>query len=201
MDLSAVLYCILLLMVGILRIVELHVSNRNRQRLLALGVEDVADPHFHWMVIVHIAILIGAALEVILLNRYLVPVFAVFMTGLFLLANAVRWWVIRTLEIQWTVRVMNSARLGVVEDGPFAYVRHPNYAAVFIEMAALPLIHSAWLTAILGSAAHAWVLSRRLAVEEPALMANPLYSEKMAHKPRFFPFRPKGKHQQASFNP
>ncbi len=200
MDLSVVLFCILLLSVGTLRIVELRVSRRNQERLLAAGVEEITDPYFQWMVIVHVAILVGAAVEVIILNRSLAPVFAVCMTGLFLLANAVRWWVIRTLKIQWTVRVMNSARLGVVEDGPFAYVRHPNYAAVFVEMAALPLIHSAWLTALLGSAAHAWLLSRRLAVEEPALMANPIYSEKMAHKPRFFPYSRKGKYHRASFN-
>jgi methyltransferase len=82
---------------------------------------------------------------------------------------------------------MQSAQLGVVTRGPFRFIRHPNYAAVFIELVALPLIHTAWLTALVGAAGHVWVLSRRLAVEEPVLLANPAYRAAMAHKPRFLP--------------
>ena len=88
------------------------------------------------------------------------------MAAIFLLANVVRWWVIRTLGAHWNVRVVNSVHLGVVSTGPFRFVRHPNYAAVFVELFALPLIHLAWITATLGSLAHVWVLSRRLALEE-----------------------------------
>jgi methyltransferase len=105
----------------------------------------------------------------------------------FLAANAVRWWVIRTLGNHWNVRVVDSTSLGVVTSGPFRYVRHPNYAAVFAEMVALPLIHTAWITAVAGAAAHVAVLSQRLATEERVLSANPVYRAAMAGKPRFFP--------------
>ena len=44
----------------------------------------------------------------------------------FLLANALRWWVIFTLGSHWNVRVMDSAGLGVVTSGPFRFVRHPQ---------------------------------------------------------------------------
>jgi methyltransferase len=66
-------------------------------------------------------------------------------------------------------------------------VRHPNYAAVFAELAALPLIHSAWITAATGSAVHAWVLSRRIALEESVLHGHAEYVAVMAGKPRFLP--------------
>jgi methyltransferase len=82
---------------------------------------------------------------------------------------------------------MNSVPLGVVTSGPYRWIRHPNYAAVFLELFALPLIHSAWLTAALGQLACWGVVHQRLKVEEPVLMANPAYQAAMGHKPRFVP--------------
>ena len=187
MGISVVLFLGLLAAVALLRLIELGVSARNRALLMAQGAADVADPYFRWMVVTHVAVLAGAALEVVLLRRPFFPALAGSMFALFLLANGMRWWVIRTLKLFWTVRVTDSARIGVVSEGPFRCVRHPNYTAVFIELVTLPLIHSAWMTALAGSAAHAWVLSRRLAVEEPLLLANPVYLEKMGRKPRFLP--------------
>jgi methyltransferase len=83
--------------------------------------------------------------------------------------------------------VMDSTGMGVVTSGPFRYVRHPNYAAVFVEMLALPLMHCAWITAITGSLAHALVLSQRLATEERVLFSDAKYRAAMSGKPRFVP--------------
>jgi methyltransferase len=139
------------------------------------------------MVLLHTAVLIGAALEVVLLKRPFIPILAAVMFAIFLAANAVRWWVIRTLGQHWNVQVMNSTTLGVITSGPFRYVRHPNYAAVFSEMVALPLIHTAWITAAAGTIAHIVVLRQRLSTEESVLLANAEYRASMGHKPRFIP--------------
>jgi methyltransferase len=187
MDVSVAAFLGLLIAVALLRGVELVISRRHQRRLEAQGVSRANEPHFHWMVLLHTAVLAGAALEVLLLNRPLIPVIAIVMGMLFALANALRWWVIRTLGTHWNVQVMDSVSLGVITSGPFRFVRHPNYAAVFIELAALPLIHTAWLTALAGSAGHAWVLSRRLAVEEAVLLRNGNYRATVAHRPRFVP--------------
>jgi methyltransferase len=104
-----------------------------------------------------------------------------------LVANAVRWWVIRTMGQHWNVQVVDSTQLGVVTSGPFRFVRHPNYAAVFVEMLALPLIHTAWITAAGGALAHVIVLAQRLSAEERVLFANSDYRAAMAGKPRFLP--------------
>jgi methyltransferase len=58
---------------------------------------------------------------------------------------------------------------------------------VFAEMIALPLIHTAWITAIVGTVAHALVLRMRLSTEERVLLANPDYRAAMSSKPRFLP--------------
>src|ERR1700733_13870999 len=187
MDLSVIAFLILLLLVGALRILELRISRRHQRDLVARGAAKVDEPRFRWMVMLHTAVLIGSAVEVVFLKRPFIPTLAAVMFVIFLAANAVRWWVIRTLGDHWNVQVMDSTRLGVVTNGPFRFVRHPNYAAVFAEMLALPLIHTAWITAIAGTLAHAAVLSQRLSTEERVLFANPDYRAAMAGKPRFLP--------------
>ena len=93
----------------------------------------------------------------------------------------------RTLGIHWNTEVVNSAPLGVVSNGPFRWIRHPNYVGVFVEMIALPLIHTAWVTAAFAAAGNAMVLRNRLRIEEPVLDAVPAYRAAMSGKPRFFP--------------
>lgn len=186
-SLSVIAFLGLLVAVALLRIVELQISRRHQKDMISRGAAKVDEPRFRWMVLLHTAVLIGAALEVIFLKRPFIPALAAAMLVIFLAANCVRWWVIRTLGNHWNVQVMDSTSLGVITSGPFRYVRHPNYAAVFSEMVALPLIHTAWITAVAGSLAHIIVLSQRLATEERVLFANPEYRSAMGQKPRFIP--------------
>jgi methyltransferase len=187
MELSTIAFLALLLMVALLRLVELRISKKHQAEMIARGAAKVREPRFRWMVVLHSAVLIGAAVEVVILRRPFILWLAVPMFAVFLAANAVRWWVIQTLGEHWNVQVMDSTRLGVVTSGPFRYVRHPNYAAVFAEMLALPLIHTAWITAIAGTIAHMGVLAQRLSTEERVLFANPDYRAAMTGKPRFLP--------------
>ncbi len=187
MGVSQAAYFALLFAVGLGRLVEIQLSARNQRRLAAQGAAKVREPHFPWMVLLHAGVLISAALEVLLLRRPLIPALALPMGVLFLLANALRWWVIASLAEHWNVQVMNSTQLGIVARGPYRWIRHPNYVAVFVELIALPLIHTAWLTAVWASAFHLWVLHRRLEVEERILLADPTYRATMATKPRFLP--------------
>lgn len=187
MDLSVIAFLLLLVSVAALRMFELRISRQHQERLLSRGATKIDEPRFRWMVALHTCVLLGAAIEVIFLKRSFIPALAAVMFFIFLAANAVRWWVIRTLGEHWNVQVVDSTQLGVVTSGPFRFVRHPNYVAVFTEMLALPLIHTAWITALAGSVAHIAVLARRLSTEERVLFANPDYCAAMASKPRFLP--------------
>jgi len=187
MPLSVILFVVLLLAVAAMRIFELRISKRHQQDMAARGACKVKDPNFRWMAMFHTLVLITAAVEVVFLRRPFIPVLAFPMIALFILANMVRWWVIRTLGQHWNVQVMDSTKLGVITSGPFRYVRHPNYAAVFVEMIALPLIHTAWITALAGAIAHVVVLALRLSTEERVLFADPDYAAAMSCKPRFIP--------------
>lgn len=187
MDLTARLYLILLGLVALGRLVELRISRRHLRELAARGATQRPEPRFRWMVLLHAGALLFAGLEVALLRRPFVPALAAIMGALFLLANALRWWVIHSMAEHWNARVVNSVSLGVVTRGPFRWIRHPNYVAVFVELLALPMIHGAWLTALGFGLLHLGVLHDRIALEERVLLANAAYRESMAHKPRFFP--------------
>jgi methyltransferase len=187
MDLSVIAYLVLLATVGFSRFIELGISRLHQRALADRGIEKRADPWYHGMVALHAGVLAGAAVEVVVLRRPLLPRLAGPMFVLLLLATVLRWWVIHTLGMHWNVEVMASAPLGVVTSGPFRWVRHPNYLGVFVELVALPLIHTAWITALLGAAGNAWILRHRLRIEEPMLASNPIYRAAMANKPRFLP--------------
>src|SRR6266700_7584895 len=176
-----------LALVGLARLVELRISRRNQRNLEKLGVHKIAEPHFRWMVFTHAGVLACAAAEVMVLHRPLIPSLAIAMAALFVFANALRWWVIRTLAGHWNVEVMASSRVGVVTAGPYQWIRHPNYVAVVIELFALPMIHTAWITALAGTLADLEILRRRLRVEEGVLLTDPSYRATMGAKPRFLP--------------
>lgn len=181
------LFVTLLVAVAAMRIVELRISKNHQRDMIEHGAAKAKDPAFPCMAMLHTVVLIGAAAEVVFLHRPYIPALAIPMLALFVIANIVRWWVIRTLGEHWNVQVMDSTKLGVITSGPFHYVRHPNYAAVFVEMIALPLIHTAWITALAGAVAHAIVLSFRLSAEERVLFADSQYAAAMRTKPRFLP--------------
>jgi methyltransferase len=187
MELSAKLYLVLLAVVAAGRMIELTHSRRNQQRLMNAGSSRIAEPAYKWMVALHTSVLLMAALEVVLSRRPWIPMLGWPMLALFLAANGARWWVIRTLGPRWNVQVMPAA-LGVITDrGPYRWVRHPNYSAVFIEMLALPLIHTAWLTAMAGAIAHVFVLRRRIALEESVMRSDPQWRAAFEHRARFVP--------------
>jgi methyltransferase len=180
-----------LALVGIVagcRIVELRLSRRHQRELAAGGAAALREPVFPAMVALHTGILAGAVAETLLLARPFVVEMAIPAVVLVAAANALRFWVIATLGVHWNVRVVPSMPLGVVTGGPYRFVRHPNYVAVFVELAALPLVHGAYLTAIAGALLHAAVLRRRVGLEESVLMADESYRRAFAHKPRFLPF-------------
>lgn len=173
--------------VGAWRLVEMRISRAHQRALAARGFARGRDPVFPLMVALHAAVLVGAAVEVVVARRRVVMPLALGSLAVFVAANALRLWVIRTMSVHWNVRVVGSLPLGVVASGPFRWVRHPNYVAVFAELLALPLVHGAYVTALGGATLHAAVLARRIADEERVLLSDPSYRQVMGGKPRFFP--------------
>lgn len=182
---TRVLYSLLLGAVVLERLVELAVTRRNRAWALSQGGVEAGEDHYPWMVAMHSLFLVACPAEVWLLERPFVPWLALVMTTLLVLTMALRYWAIATLGRRWTTRVICVPGLPVVTGGPYRFLRHPNYLAVVVEVLALPLVHSAWLTAALFGVANYLVLRTRIRVEESALESCNDYSKSFpAARPR-----------------
>ena len=55
----------------------------------------------------------------------------------FVVAKALKLWAIRSLGERWTFRVFVLPGSRLVTDGPYRWVRHPNYIAVVGELVGL----------------------------------------------------------------
>jgi methyltransferase len=171
---SVIAYLVFILLTGGERIVELVVSTRNARWAFDRGGKEFGRRHFPWMVTLHTGLLVGALAEVFLLNRPFLPWLGWPMFAIALLCQAARAWIIRSLGRQWNTRVIVVPGLALVERGPyrFAWLRHPNYVIVAIEGIALPLVYSAWITAIVFTVLNAILLLRfRIPTEDRALRA------------------------------
>ena len=163
-------YVGLVLLVGVARLVELRVASRNLARGRARGGVEHGAGHYPVMVVLHAALLVGCIAEVILADRPLLPWLGWPMLGLLVAAHGLRWWCVRSLGPAWTTRVLVVPGAPLVTSGPYRLLRHPNYVAVAAEGVALPLVHAAWLTALLFTVANAvLLLGVRIPVEERAL--------------------------------
>jgi methyltransferase len=121
------------------------------------------------MVALHTALLFGALAEVWMLERPFLPLLGWAALATVIASQSLRWWCIASLGRQWNTRVIVVPGLPLVSRGPYRALRHPNYVAVVLEGAALPLVHSAWVTATVFTVLNAALLARRIQVEERAL--------------------------------
>jgi methyltransferase len=166
---SQLWFLLLVAAVVVARLVELAVAQRHLRWARERGGVERGAGHYPVMVALHTALLVAAPLEVWLLDRPLVPALAWSALALLVAAHGLRWWCIRSLGPQWNTRVVVVPGLPLQTRGPYRWLRHPNYVAVVLEGVALPLVHSAWLTAVGFTVLNLVLLRHRIRVEEQAL--------------------------------
>jgi methyltransferase len=166
-------YLGLILLTGAERIVELVISKRNATAAFARGGKEFGQRHFPFMVTLHTGFLLACIAEVFLLGRPFIPGLGWPMLVIALLCQAGRYWCIVSLGSQWNTRVIVVPGAGRVERrGPyrFTWLPHPNYVIVAIEGIALPLVYTAWITAIVFTLLNAiLLLAFRIPTEDRAL--------------------------------
>ena len=156
---------LILALVTLHRLGELMLARRNTKALLARGAHEVGQGHYPLIVAVHAAWL--AALWWLAPGRPVIwP-----LVGLFLLLQAGRLWVLTTLGRRWTTRIIVLPDAPLVKDGPYRWLRHPNYAVVVGEIAVLPLAFGLWQLAALFTLLNGIVLAIRIRAEGQALAA------------------------------
>lgn len=162
-------FTVLVLLVGLERLAELVLTKRNVAWALSRGGVERGQGHYPAMVVLHTGLLVGCLLEVWMLHRVFVPALGWVALALVLASQVLRWWCITSLGKHWSTRVVVVPGDELVSTGPYTVVKHPNYVAVVVEGLALPLVHSAWITAIGFSVLNAVLLRTRIRVEDRAL--------------------------------
>jgi methyltransferase len=182
------LFLLFMALLGVERGVELVLSRRHARQAFARGGVETGQRHYRVMVAFH-TLFLGACVAEGLLRPFPgTPGWVAL--GAALGAQALRYWAIATLGERWNSRIIVVPGLPPVTGGPYRFLRHPNYVAVCVELAAVPLIHGAWLTALVFSVGNALLLRVRIRAEEAALGQS--WEKAFEDKPRFIPEVPRG---------
>jgi len=160
-------YVGLIAAVAVERLAELVISQRNMGWAWARGGREHGLGHYPFMVVLHTGLLVACLIEAA--HRSFIPALGWPMIAIVVMAQALRWWCITVLGPRWNTRVIVVPGLPLVERGPYRWLRHPNYVAVVLECIALPLVHSAWITAIVFTVVNAGLLRVRISSENAAL--------------------------------
>ncbi len=154
---------LLIALILVQRLAELAWARRNMRHLIARGAVEHGARHYPLLIVLHSLWLgVMAALSVGLTVPW--PWVAAF-----LLLQALRLWTIATLGQRWSTRVLVLPQAPLVAQGPFRFVRHPNYLIVACELALIPLALGAPWTALIFTLLNAGVMAIRIPCEEAAL--------------------------------
>lgn len=170
---SLTAFTVLVGLVALERLAELVVSKRNAAWSLERGGREYGQGHYPVMVVLHTGFLLAMLVEAWIVQPDVPPGLAWSMLALVLAAQGLRWWCITTLGHRWNTRVIVVPGLPPVTGGPYRYLSHPNYVAVVVEGVALPMVHGAWITALVFTVANAFLLRVRVRVEDAALATLP----------------------------
>ncbi|MFI5507955.1 isoprenylcysteine carboxyl methyltransferase family protein [Mycobacterium sp. NPDC051804] len=162
-------YVGLIAVIAVERLAELIVSKRNWAWSRERGGVEFGTGHYPVMVVLHVSLLAGCLIEVFAFQRPFIPALGWPMLAIVVAAQVLRWWCIATLGHQWNTRVIVVPGATRVTGGPYRVIPHPNYVAVVLEGIALPLVHSAWITALVFTVLKAELLRTRIKVENGAL--------------------------------
>jgi methyltransferase len=187
MVISEPTYLVLLLLLIAERVFELLISRRNAQWALAHGGIEVGRSHYRVMVAMHAAFVASCVVESLLDIHGDRPIVSTVALSATFAAQFLRYSAVVTLGKNWTTRIIVRPDAKPVTRGIYRWIRHPNYVAVIIEMAALPLIRACWVTAVGFSIANALMLRVRIPAEEQALGAS--YCAAFGAVSRFVPIR------------
>lgn len=163
------LFVAVVVFLALQRIAELALARRNARALAARGGRLVPGDMYGPIVVLHVAFFVALVGEAVSSPFAATGAWTAPFLVLFVVGQALRYWAILALGDRWTTRLWIVPGEAPVARGPYRFLRHPNYAGVALELAAVPLAFGCFATAALFSAGNAFLLSRRVGIEERAL--------------------------------
>ena len=151
------------------RALELRLAKRNEAWARSQGAVEHGASHYPLFFVLHGGWLVGWVAEAIAAGPSLWRGWPLAL-GAFAAAQALRYWAIASLGRRWNTRILVLAGAPRIRRGPYAFVPHPNYVAVCIELASMPAMFGAWITATIATILNAaLLLFVRIPAENAAL--------------------------------
>jgi methyltransferase len=181
------LYLAFLLLNAIEMLYEVRVSQRNSAALVAEGAVEIAPRILPVMTALYLLMFAGSFVEYWLFARPISMIWAVSFFSLFCAAKLLKFWSVRTLGKFWTMKVLVVPGSNAVTGGPYRWMRHPNYAAVLMEIAATTLLGKCIITCAIVLLSFVATLVFRIRSEEAALIRYTDYNNAMPDLRRLVP--------------
>jgi methyltransferase len=182
---SRIVFTGIAIAVMVQRLFELRISKRNAAQLIAQGGRVHHDNSLFLVKVLQIGWFVAMLLEVWRLDRPFIPGLAAIALCATVIGQYLRYLSMQALRLRWTLPIVTLPGVPAVDTGIYHYLRHPNWLGVILEILAVPLIHSAYLSAIFFSIANAFLLSQRVKSEESALKIDNNYEALFKNKNRF----------------
>jgi methyltransferase len=128
-----------------------------------MGAIEFGAAHYPLIVILHATWIAG--MFILGRDRAIDP----FWLSVFVGLQVGRLWAIASLGRRWTTRVIVLPGVPTIAQGPYRWLRHPNYLVVALEIAVVPLALGLPVFALIFSAANAALLAYRIRIENEAL--------------------------------
>jgi methyltransferase len=160
---------VLLVSILVPMIFETRLARRHDRVLRAMGAREPPGDVYFLMRLAYPTCFLAMAGEGWLRGAGFDRTFA---TGavIFALSKALKYWAIATLGTRWTFRVLVPPGSSRIAAGPYAVLRHPNYAAVSGELAGVALMAHAPVSGALSIVCFGALMAARIRVEEKALV-------------------------------
>jgi methyltransferase len=181
-----VFFYVTFLLLVVQRFTELSIAKRNRLWMVKQGGFEIGAKHYPLMVSMHAAFFISLLGEAVW-RGYPISHLWPALLMILLAVQALRNWAIASLGPYWNTRILYIPGAKSVQKGPYLFIRHPNYLAVILEIALVPLLFRAYATFFIFSLLNALMLLHRINVEEQALARFTTYQTDMDKRGRFIP--------------
>ncbi len=165
---------------GLARLVELAWSRRNVETIGQTRERTASRRVYPLILLIHTTVIVGTLLFGTRQVRlpWLSALIAV---------QPLRYWILLTLGRRWNARGAVPIAMEVATGGPYAFVRHPNYSVVMVELASLPSAFGLGRLAATATIVNCALLAVRVREEESLLFELPGYREHFEDRARFLP--------------
>ncbi|MED3625050.1 isoprenylcysteine carboxyl methyltransferase family protein [Neobacillus thermocopriae] len=176
-------------MIGILifqRMGELLIARKNEKWMKLQGAIEFGEKQYRSIVLIHVLFFISLIIEKIMFNKELSPFWPVILM-IIIIVQFLRIWVIFTLGKYWNTKIIVQPYAKVIQNGPYKYMKHPNYLVVITEIMMIPILFQCIWTSLIFTIINLYLLSIRIQEEEKALNSLTEYKKAFQDCNRFIP--------------